>query len=177
MSYQAPMSWQGCLMHSVLALLLVALMLTKLGPDAGIVPFEQLAVATGSVQDVRVHRYGVRFRLSGHSQLFNYSSRSAVKRQVIAALEQAGSHNVATIWFEPVGYRGWLSDETQFYVNQLQVGDSLLLSYGEHVRRVQANNALAPWLVAFFGLSGGYWLVQAWQRYRQRRQRFDHLFP
>lgn len=174
--HQTPTTWPGLLLLGLMSLMMAFWMAARLDVDHGIAPFATLQRASGQVYDIQPHRYGVDFRLMGHPQRFSYSGRSAPKQQVINALQLAGQDSV-TIWYETAGVTPWLSSEPKFYANQLQVLGSVELRYADHVRRVRADNAFAPWLFAFFGFSGLYFCWQAWRLSQLRRHRFDHLFP
>lgn len=175
--YQAPKTWVGMLLLGCASLLIAALLSKNLPENAGIVPFHQLVEVSGTVYDIQPSRYGVYFRLAGYPQRFSYTGRSSKKHQLIKELENSAAHDLVTIWYEPNGVTPWLSNEANFSVNQLQIAQQIRFSYADHVRRVQADNAVAPWLVAFFGMSGIYFCYYAWQQRRQRHHRFDHLFP
>lgn len=138
--------------------------------DAGIPDFSALAEARGHVQHVSPQRYGVRFRLQGRAATFEYPSKARGYDIVKSALLAAGDREVSVL-FDPHARRPWFSTEPYYGVWQLAVEGQPVRTLAEAKAGWRSDNAITPWLSAWFLLSGCYFFVSALRARRSREFR------
>lgn len=161
--FAPPRGWGAARLGLVAALSFVLAAFTlgaALDPEAGVPSEAALARAYGRIAHVSAERYGVKFRLQGRAEIFDYPSSAGGSDHVEAALLAAGNRGLALL-FDPVPRRPWFGSGPYYDVWQLAVDGKTIRSVAESKQGWRANNRVTPWLCAWFFLSGVYFSVSA----------------
>lgn len=174
MSIFAPPSGYGPGKLGALAVLSLALAALTAPPafdrDAGMPDVSTLAEARGRVEQVDPQRYGVRFRLHGHTAIFDYPSKARGNDLVKAALLAAGKREVV-VSYDPAPRRPLFSAVSRYDVWQLAVEGKPVRTIAQAQAGWRADNAITPWLFAWFLFSGCYLALLALCARRSRKFR------
>jgi hypothetical protein len=147
--------------------LAAALLVPALHPEAGIPDVSALAGAQGRVARVMPERYGVKFRLHGRAETFDFPSKAGGYDAVESALLAAGTRDVSVL-YDPNPRRPWFSSDVYYDVWQLTVDGKTVRTIAEAKTGWRKDNAVTPWLCAWFLLSGFYFSVSAVRTWRLR---------
>jgi hypothetical protein len=136
-------------------------------PDYGIPDESAMASAHGRV--IGVHRYksGVRFRLSGRDENFEYPSKSRGSGIVESALRSAGNDEVAVL-FNPKFHAPMFSSDSYYDVWQIYIDGKRVRTVEDSVDGWRSDNRIAPWLFSVFLTMSIYLAWIARRAYRKR---------
>lgn len=138
-----------------------AMLEPTLDRDAGIPDISLMSEAHGRVMSVSPHKYGVKFRLYGRAETFDYPRKAGGNGVVESALVAAGNKEVAVL-FNPTPRTPWFGADA-YDVWQLAVNGKSVRTAAESKEGWRSDNALFPWLFASFLLSGLYLSLLAWR--------------
>jgi hypothetical protein len=156
---------------AALGFALAALTFTPMrDPDAGVPAMSALAQAQGQVAEIDAERYGVRFRLAGRAETFDYPSKAGASDTVQSALAAAGRKQV-TVLYDPSS-REPPGGPAYYNVWQLAIDGQTVHSMAQVKAGWRSNNRVAAWLFPCFVFMGIYCAVLAW-RARGTSRRFD----
>ena len=141
---------------AVASLALAILIAFVADPEEGAPPKHTLHEAVGAVAWSEGGRRSVRFGLSGTDLSFSYASKSGshyfVKRQLSAAVRAP----VRVLYERNDAQPRLWADRVNQRVYEIEVDGRLVRAWRDVDAATRRNNALAPWLVGVFTLSGMY---------------------
>lgn len=156
---------------AALAVLSFALAAVTLAPaldhNAGVPVVSELREAHGRLGSIRQHRYGIKFQLYGHVEIFDYPSKAGGNDVVKSALTTAGDKEIALL-FDPEPRIPWFSSET-YDVWQIDVDGRPVRTVADSKEGYRSDNVVASWLFAWFLLSGVYFCLLAWRAWNLKR--------
>lgn len=138
-----------------------ALVPAALNPDPDV---PALTEAKGTLVWVGGHRYGIRFRLAGRQETFDYRSKSGELSVVRSTLIQGQGKPIA-ILFNAIPHESGLSDELRNDVWQLSVNGRPVRTLSEVKEAWRSNNSTVRWMIPVLLALG---LYSAWQFWRVR---------
>jgi hypothetical protein len=145
--------------------LAVATVGASLDLDDGIPDISSMAEAHGRVLNVSPYKYGVKFRLHGRAETFNYPSKAKGYDVVESALVAAGNGTVAVL-FNPTPNTPWSGADAYCDVWQLAIDGKSVRTVEESIKGWRSDNVIGRWLFASFFLSGLYLSWLAWRASR-----------
>ena len=173
-SFSTPLPGESAVKLGALAVLAFALAAVMALPafrhDTGIPDMSELVKAHGRVRYVHQEKYGVKFRLYGHTETFAYPSKARGYDIVASALATAGDREAALL-YHPSGQTALLRSEPYFDVWQLAIDGKAVRTFAQSREGWRSDNAIASWLFACSLAGGAYFSLLAW-RARTSRKRF-----
>lgn len=136
--------------------------------DAGIPLVSELREAHGPLANITPHRYGIKFRLYGRAEIFDYPSKARAYELVKSALTTARNKEIALL-FNPEPRTSWLSSEAYYDVWQLTVDDRPVRTVADSMEGYRSDNAVASWLFVWLLLSGVYFSLLTWRAWLLKR--------
>lgn len=151
-------SWKGTkrtnVVFALLSLALSVLMLHSWATFDGIPPRAELKLASGTVDWVQRGKYGVKFRLDGVSQSFDYASKGRGMGVVYDTLSRSGRTPI-TVLFDSGHPGGPIFTKDKYYgVFELSVAGKPFRSYDEIDQAWRSDETVGAWLGIAFFLSG-----------------------
>jgi len=141
---------------AALSFLLSGAMLYSWATFKGIPTRSELQTASGPVSWVQNGKYGVKFRLDGVQQSFDYASKSNAMDLVHDTLSSP-DRPVVTVLFDVSRSGGPIySNDTYYGVYELSIAGKPLRSHDQIAAAWRSDESLAVWLAAFLALSGIY---------------------
>jgi hypothetical protein len=139
-----------------------------LNRDAGIPDVSELREAHGRVVSISPQKYGIKFRLYGRDETFDYPSKAKGYGVVESALTTAGNKEVALL-FDPNPRTPWFSSNAYYDVWQLAVDGRTVRAVAESKEGYRSDNAVGSWLFVWFLLSGVYVSLLTWRAWHLKR--------
>jgi hypothetical protein len=155
---------------AALSLVLAAFtLIPALDRHSGIPDRSALREAHGRLTSLDPQRYGIRFRLDGRAETFDYPSKARGRDVAEAALRAAGNRDVSVL-FVPNPRKPWFGSDAYYDVWQLAIDGKTVRTFAESKEGWRSDNAITPWLSTWFLLSGLYLSVLAWRARRARKR-------
>ncbi|MCC2958269.1 hypothetical protein LK542_21860 [Massilia sp. IC2-477] len=126
--------------------------------SAGIPLVSELREARGPLASITPHRYGIKFRLYGRAEIFDYPTKAKGYDLVKSALTTAENKEIALL-FNPEPRMSRFRSEAYYDVWQLSVDDRPVRTVADSKEGYRSDNAVASWLLVCFLLSGIYFSV------------------
>jgi hypothetical protein len=120
----------------------------------GIPPRSALESAAGRVEWVQDGRYGIKFRLAGAPQLFEYLSKGRAMGPVYDTLVRS-DHPVVTVLFDPEN----AGDSHLVY--ELSISGQLFRSHEQIARAWMSDERVGGWMGVIFFFAGIFMLYSA----------------
>lgn len=140
---------------------------SAIDPDAGIPRMSALGEASGRLESIDARKNGVRFRLAGRTESFEYPANGRGYGIVESALRTAGPRNVAVL-FDPKARLPAAGAGSCHDVWQVAIDGQIVRSFREVSDGWRLNNRFALGICVFFLSSGVYFAVLAIRARRLR---------
>jgi hypothetical protein len=120
-----------------------------LDPVNGLPAKDELTEVKGTVEWVKKHKYGVKFKLANKETTFNYSSKANSSTEVNSALLNAGHEAITILTVLDDFNTNYVTGKKFINVYQVVVGDTTIRSYEQVKKAWEGDNKIGFFLGPF----------------------------